>query len=182
MNGKAFGMLVAAVTFCLLSQSSYAQSDTGAGPTPRAELADLHPPIYPPIARQARIAGDVRIQLQIRGDGSIASASIVDGHPMLKDAALASVQQSKFICMDCHAEGVSLLLTYTFGFRKDPGGADCSVAKRLRSSKCLYLWKCGLQLSAIPPRAPAVGQSFNRIIVLADEVCWEPSTADSSGD
>ena len=166
----------------MLSQASRAQSEASASPQPRAELTDLHPPIYPPLARQARIAGDVRIQLQIRGDGSVASASIVDGHTLLKDAALTSAQQSKFICMDCHAEGVSLLLTYTFGLRMDPGGPDCSV-KRLRSSKCLYLWKCGLWVSATSPRTPAFGQSPRHITILADSgSCVEPSTTASSGD
>jgi len=56
----------------------------------------LFPPLYPPLARQARITGDVRVQLFIRQDGTIKSSEVVSGHPMLKPAALDSAQNQNF--------------------------------------------------------------------------------------
>jgi TonB family protein len=64
-------------------------------------LTKLSPPIYPPLARQARITGDVKIQLRIRKDGGIESAEVVSGHAVLKQAALESAQQSQFECQGC---------------------------------------------------------------------------------
>ncbi|MGA3090215.1 MAG: TonB family protein [Terriglobales bacterium] len=43
---------------------------------------------YPPLARQANITGDVELKLEIRKNGSIQSVSVVNGHPMLTQAAL----------------------------------------------------------------------------------------------
>jgi protein TonB len=40
-------------------------------------------PTYPPLARQAGISGDVELKLEIRKDGSVQSATVVSGHPML---------------------------------------------------------------------------------------------------
>ena len=54
-------------------------------------------PVYPPLARQARIMGDVKVRIGIHRDGSIASAEIVSGPPMLQPAALASAK-IKFDC------------------------------------------------------------------------------------
>ena len=77
-------------------------------------LVKLSPPVYPPLARQARIMGDVEIQLSIRKDGSVESAALLSGHPMLAPGALASAKQSQFECKDCSDEVTSYTLTYAF--------------------------------------------------------------------
>ena len=41
------------------------------------------PPIYPPLARQARIQGTVVLQAIIDKDGSVKNLQLVSGHPML---------------------------------------------------------------------------------------------------
>ncbi len=56
--------------------------------------------------------GDVQIQMEIRKNGSVASAEVVSGHPMLRQAALESAQKSKFLCSGCIEEVNSYLLTY----------------------------------------------------------------------
>jgi len=50
-------------------------------------------PMYPPIARAARISGVVRLIGIIGKDGSIQNLEIVSGHPMLARAALEAVRQ-----------------------------------------------------------------------------------------
>jgi outer membrane biosynthesis protein TonB len=54
--------------------------------TPRVELVKLSTPVYPAIAR-ALITGDVRVQLSIRSDGSVESATLVSGDSTLKGSA-----------------------------------------------------------------------------------------------
>jgi len=134
---------------------------------PEIALIEVSSPVFPPLAQQARIMGDVLIQVEIRKDGSIASAEVVSGNPMLKQAALESAQKSRFLCSGCSAEVNSYLLTYTFGFRND---GDCRY-QRQRSLKCLNLWRCGDSRSRAQLREPVVGQSQNRVVVLADSQC-----------
>jgi TonB family protein len=146
-------------------------------------LTNLYLPIYPPLARQARIAGDVKIQLRIQRNGSVDSAEVISGHPMLKQAALESAQKSTFECetwssgvfiAGCRDVVASFTLIYTFGFRDDLDGLDCSI-KRSRARKCLYLWACGLW-QRNPLRRPAVGYSLDYVMILADPTCVDTAT------
>jgi periplasmic protein TonB len=53
-------------------------------------------PVYPPLARQARIQGVVMLQAQISKDGSIENLQLISGHPMLAPAAIEAVKQWKY--------------------------------------------------------------------------------------
>ncbi|HSY90852.1 MAG TPA: energy transducer TonB [Candidatus Binatus sp.] len=53
-------------------------------------------PVYPPLARQARISGTVLLQAQISKDGSIENLQLISGHPMLAPAAIEAVKQWKY--------------------------------------------------------------------------------------
>jgi len=153
----------------LLAKHVVAQSD-GA----EAVLVKLSDPAYPPLALQARISGDVRVALTIGDDGTIASAVVEDGHPMLAPAALESAKHSQFACQMCGASK-TYSLVYTFKLveveeccaKPTPipptiktvpqqagithviasAGPPCTcdpaaTIVRVRSIKCLYLWKC----------------------------------------
>lgn len=50
-------------------------------------------PVYPEIAKQARISGQVRLEAIISKDGRIENLQVLSGHPMLVRAALEAVQQ-----------------------------------------------------------------------------------------
>jgi TonB family protein len=164
---------------CLIVSSSPAKAQNTPGSNSEADevvLTKLSSPIYPPLARQARIAGDVKIQLQIRRDGSVASAEVVSGHPILKPAALASAQNSAFECRRCTEELTAYSLTYTFGFNDD---SNCSL-KRSRSAKCLYLWGCGDWRSAYNDMpSPSVTQSQGHVTILTGSVCVETQSSNS---
>jgi len=140
-------------------------------------LTKLYPLVYPPIARTARVTGDVKIEVRVRRDGIVSSAEVVSGHPLLKDAALKSAQYSTFECRGCEQELTSYSLTYTFGLRED---IDCGV-KRVRSTRCLYLWRCGYGQDKTLPRASEVRRSQDHITFLVDSVCIETQSATSSG-
>jgi TonB family protein len=168
----------AAVSVCFFAfaEKVPAQSVTGT-PTPETGvvLTKLSPPVYPPLARQAGIAGDVKIQVGTRQDGSVASAEVISGHPMLKQAALESAQKSRFECRECSEAVTSFPMTYTFGFY-DAGGCGIRI-ERVRSSRCLYLWKCGEEWHEPEYRAPSITQSQGHITILAPLACVETEAA-----
>jgi periplasmic protein TonB len=53
-------------------------------------------PAYPPLARSARIQGQVVLQAVISRQGSIENLSVVTGHPMLVQAAIDAVRQWRY--------------------------------------------------------------------------------------
>jgi protein TonB len=50
-------------------------------------------PVYPPLARQARIQGTVKLQAIIGRDGSIQNLQVMNGHPLLVPSAIEAVRQ-----------------------------------------------------------------------------------------
>jgi hypothetical protein len=93
-------------------------------------LTKLSPPIYSAIALTARVTGDVDLMLGIRQDGSVESAVVVDGPPLLHQAALNSAQLSQFDCMNCGESVTQYRLVYTFQIVAMPGSCagpqDCN--------------------------------------------------------
>lgn len=51
------------------------------------------PPVYPPLAKQARIQGTVRLAATINTDGAIQELIVISGHPLLAEAAMEAVRQ-----------------------------------------------------------------------------------------
>ena len=51
------------------------------------------PPVYPPLAKQARIQGVVRLDAIIGKDGTMKDLRAASGHPLLVPAALEAVRQ-----------------------------------------------------------------------------------------
>jgi hypothetical protein len=140
-------------------------------------LVKLSPPVFAPLARQARIAGDVIIQLAIGRDGKVESAHVTSGHPMLKQGALDSAQNSTFECRCCGEAGSPYTLMYTFGFRDDDdGGCGVEFDKEwhVRSFDRLYLWRCKVVRTYRPRQhtlGPDVTQSQNHVTVMALPIC-----------
>jgi TonB family protein len=54
------------------------------------------PPVYPPLARQARIQGTVVLKVVITKSGDIGTLRLVSGHPVLAPAAIEAVKQWKY--------------------------------------------------------------------------------------
>jgi protein TonB len=50
-------------------------------------------PVYPPLARQARIQGTVVLRIVIDKEGAVRDPQLVSGHPMLAPAAIEAVKQ-----------------------------------------------------------------------------------------
>jgi TonB family protein len=174
MRRSSVAAIIFVAVFAVTTVSAQNQPSLDVAQTP-ASPTKLFNPIYPPLAQQARISGIVRINLRLRKDGTVESARVVDGHPILRGAALESAQKSEFECADC-AEATSYFLVYEFKLRdgchfgphcelldsdqslvtQTPGRVVVSAVSlctcdpeaavtRVRSPRCLYLWKCGHQ-------------------------------------
>jgi len=59
----------------------------------QSNLIQQAPPVYPPLARQARIQGVVRFNVIIGKDGRVSQIVVISGHPLLITAAQDAVQQ-----------------------------------------------------------------------------------------
>src|SRR5437660_6407709 len=66
-------------------------------------IKKIQPP-YPPLARQARIQGQVVLQAEISKDGSIQNLRLISGHPMLAPSAIEAVQQWRYKPCDLNGE------------------------------------------------------------------------------
>ena len=66
------------------------------GSVQKARLAKRVPPVYPALARQARIQGTVKLTAIIARDGTIQNLEVGGGHPLLVPAALDAVKQWRY--------------------------------------------------------------------------------------
>jgi protein TonB len=63
------------------------------GSVQQAKLIRQPRPVYPPLAKQARISGTVQLSAVIAKNGTIQELKAVSGHPLLIPAALEAVRQ-----------------------------------------------------------------------------------------
>jgi protein TonB len=66
------------------------------GAVTAASLVNRVQPNYPPLARQTRISGTVRLHAIISKSGNVESLEVMSGHPLLVQAALDAVRQWKY--------------------------------------------------------------------------------------
>ena len=74
-------------------------------------------PIYPGVAKQARIQGDVRIDAIIDAKGQVVEMKVLSGHPLLATAALSAVQQWVYEPTYLNEQPVPVVLEVTVNFR-----------------------------------------------------------------
>jgi len=61
-----------------------------------AELIKQTVPLYPPLARSARVEGVVVLEGTVNVSGSVENIRVVEGHPLLIDEALRAVKKWKY--------------------------------------------------------------------------------------
>jgi protein TonB len=67
------------------------------GNVQQAKLINMVRPVYPPLAKQARIQGTVRLHAIIAKDGSVIQLEVLPGaHPLLVQSALDAVRQWRY--------------------------------------------------------------------------------------
>ena len=78
------------------------------GQVQAAKLVNKVQPMYPPLARQTRISGTVRLHAIIAKNGSVEQLEVISGHPLLVQAALDAVRQWKYQPTTLNGENVEV--------------------------------------------------------------------------
>ncbi len=73
-------------------------------------------PLYPPIAKAARASGKVEVQITVSEQGKVIEATVVSGHPLLRDAAVAAAKQWVFKPTELSGVPVKVQGVLTFNF------------------------------------------------------------------
>jgi hypothetical protein len=137
---------------------SFAQAPAGSvAAQAGVALVKLTPPVYPRIARTVSISGEVDLMLGIRRDGSVESANVVSGPPLLQQAALDSAQGSQFQCTGCSEPVTPYSLAYTF---------------RLIDVGCCATTEERAKIVHDYGQLPHVIQSQNQITLIEDSGCF----------
>jgi periplasmic protein TonB len=77
-------------------------------------------PVYPALARETRIAGTVIVDAVIDEHGNVVEARVVNGHPLLIEAALRAVRQWKYEPTALNGQPVSVELQVQVHFNFKP--------------------------------------------------------------
>ena len=85
-------MVVVALSAGLFAWTSRAQ----AGSRAERRLVNRVPAVYPEIARFNHIRGVVKLEVVVREDGSVKSATVLGGSPVLINAAADAVRKWRF--------------------------------------------------------------------------------------
>ena len=73
-------------------------------------------PLYPPLARTARIQGVVSLEVRIDEEGNVASVDVLSGPPLLREAAVTAVRQWKYSPTILNGEPYPVLANVTVRF------------------------------------------------------------------
>jgi periplasmic protein TonB len=73
-------------------------------------------PVYPPLAKAARIQGSVVLAAMISKEGAIANLRLVSGHPMLVQSAIQAVSQWRYRPYILNGEAIEVETQITVNF------------------------------------------------------------------
>ncbi len=86
------------------------------GQVTAASLVTQTRPVYPALARQARIQGSVILHAIIDKDGKVAQLEVISGHPLLVQSALDAVKQWRYKPTMLNGDPVEVDTTITVTF------------------------------------------------------------------
>src|SRR3954465_177159 len=122
MNSR-LATVVGVIAILLVGPRPAVGSESEANPA----LLAVPLPAYPPIARSAMISGDVHVTVEVRPEGTVATASItgVEGFSREADAkffeqsVLEAARNARFRCEQCGntPRPYSLVFAFRFGYR-----------------------------------------------------------------
>lgn len=73
-------------------------------------------PSYPPVAKAAAADGAVQVQIAVSEDGKVTDATVVSGHPLLRESAIEAAKQWEFKPTELQGKPVKVQGTLTFNF------------------------------------------------------------------
>ena len=73
-------------------------------------------PVYPELAKRARVQGSVILSVTVDEEGNVSEIRVTKGHPLLDEAALTAVRQWKYSPTLLNGEPVPVIATVTVIF------------------------------------------------------------------
>jgi TonB family protein len=158
-------------------------------------------PVYPPLAKQARIQGTVILQVVISKSGDIENVQLFSGHPLLAPAAIDAVKQWKYkpyllngepievetrVKVNFTLAGEGVVGDHPGGLPSDerggivpsnPGSAEHgAIPRRVRVSSGV---SSGLAIAKVPPEYPpeAKEQRIQGVVVMSVTIDKEGNVA-----
>jgi protein TonB len=64
--------------------------------TQKAKLLNAPHPVYPPLAKSAKVQGVCRFNVLVSQSGAVSDVKLVRGHPLLVNAAKEAVRQYRY--------------------------------------------------------------------------------------
>jgi TonB family protein len=87
------------------------------GDVKQAKLISSIPPVYPALARNQHVSGDVRVDALIDANGRVTTMKVVSGPTLLHQAAMDALRQWKYQPASLDGKPVPMHLTVTIQFR-----------------------------------------------------------------
>jgi TonB family protein len=107
-------------------------------PAMEPRLIQRFSPVYPELAKKARVSGKVILILNIDEEGNVTEIKLQSGHPFLNDAAINAVKIWKYTPTVLQGEPVPVMATVNVIFKLDkPGGSriDLDLADTIMRHK-----------------------------------------------
>ncbi len=103
--------LIVVVSFLTSKSDAQAgQSNPGSGPTQDSEIYRRAKvkvqPEYPDLARKMELAGVVKVEVTVSPNGTVKSAHVVGGHPVLAGPALDAARKWRFEPAAAESSGI----------------------------------------------------------------------------
>ncbi len=123
-------------------------------------LRKVQPP-YPAAAKAARAEGAVQVQITVSEKGDVIDASVVNGHPLLRDAALGAARQWQFKPTELQGNPVKVQGVLTFNFTLDGGDDEASALAKKKAAELEFTNKVASG-AVLTTAAGATRMNFNR--------------------
>ena len=101
---------------CLLYSTAYAQAVRLSDAEAKKIVKTRTSPEYPPLAKQMRVTGEVRLDVYLNEDGSLDKIHVVSGNALLAGAAQNAVKNWKFGPPVVDDKPVKAVASYSFAF------------------------------------------------------------------
>ncbi len=83
----------------------------------KPELIHKVEPVYPELAKRARVSGNVTLRITINGEGEVRDIRVVEGNPLLNGASVEAVQQWRYKPAIQDGKPIPVTTTVTISFK-----------------------------------------------------------------
>jgi TonB family protein len=96
--------------------------------SPVVFISSLQMPCYPPLARQAKLEGETKVNIEVDKDGHVISAEAAEGNPLLAQASIANIRTWALAAGP--GQNLSLIfkttVTFKYKLEGEPGFDRCA--------------------------------------------------------